>query len=132
VGGPHRCGVRQGSQAEQGGVLGPGQLVAAICAEQVGAGGRSDDQRPAGEHPDRGGAVADQERQVLVGVSRRGQRLQGEPAHVHLVTVNEPVVMEPAVTRRRGQDRRAVLGGQLAGAGQEVRVQVGVRRVRHT
>ena len=58
VGGPHRGGVGEGGEAVQGGVLGAGEFLGPVVAEQVGPGGGADDQRPAGEHPDRSAAVA--------------------------------------------------------------------------
>src|SRR5204862_5500884 len=80
-------------------------------------------------HPDRPAAVAEQERQVLVGVPRRREGLQGQPAEVDFVTVVQPHVVEAAAAGGAGEDGGAVVGGELAGAGEEVGVQVGVRGV---
>ena len=49
-----RVSSGQRGQPVQRGVLGPGQLLGALGPDQVGAGRRADEQRPAGEHP--GGA----------------------------------------------------------------------------
>lgn len=91
-------------------------------AEQVGAGRRPDDERPAGEHSDRCDAVEEQVRQVFVGVAWRGEGPQGQAAQVDLVAVAEPDVVERPAAGGRGEDAGAVAGGELAGAGQEVGV----------
>ena len=59
-----------------------------------------------------------------------GQGAQRQPAEVDLVAVAEAAVVEGALPGGRGEDLRAVVGGELAGAGQEVGVQVGVGGVR--
>ncbi len=63
---------------------------------------------------------------MLVGVPRGGQRPQRQPAQVDLVGVAQATMVEPAPAGRRGQHHRTVGGGKLAGAGQEVGVQVRV------
>ena len=55
---------------------------------------------------------------------------QGEPAQVHLITVGQPVMGERAAPGGRAEDFRAVAGGELAGPGQEIGMQVGFRRER--
>src|SRR5439155_9384901 len=112
VGGPHRGGVGEGGEAVQGGVLGAGEFLGPVVAEQVGPGGRADDQRPAGEHPDRSAAVAEQERQVLVGVPGGGQGVQGQSVEVDLVAVAQCPVVEGAPAGGGGEDGRVVVGGE--------------------
>jgi hypothetical protein len=126
VGRPHRRRRGQRGQPAQGRELGPGQLFRAVRAEQVGARRGTHDQRPAGEHPGRAGAVAQQERQVLVGVARRGERGQAQSAEIDLVAVAQPTVGEPALAGGGGQHGGAVVVGQLHRPGEEVGVQVGV------
>ena len=66
---------------------------------------------------------------MLGRVPGRLQGAQGEPAEIDLVTVAEPDMVEDPLTGGRGQDRRVVVGMQLAGAGDEVRMQVSLGRV---
>ena len=53
-------------------------------------------------------------------------RAQREPAQICLVPVSQAPVSEGAAPRSRREDLRAVAGGQLPGAGQEVSVRVRV------
>ena len=128
VGGPHRGRRRAARPA--GAASGTGRGPAPRCGPAPSRSVRAadaDDQRPAGEHPDRRGAVEQQERQVLVGVPGRGQRAQGQPAQVDLVAVAQAAVVE-----RRGRpaaEARTCAPSSAASwtrAGQEVGVQVGV------
>ncbi|MCM4083149.1 hypothetical protein LXN57_36920 [Actinoplanes sp. TRM88002] len=59
-----------------------------------------------------------------------GQRAQGEPAEVDLGAVIEAGVVEGALPGGRRQNPGAVVVRELAGAGQEIGVQVGLGRVR--
>jgi hypothetical protein len=68
---------------------------------------------------------------VLVGVSGRGDCLHGKAAEVGPVTVAQAPVLEAAVSVGRREDGGAVVGGELAGAAEEIRVQVRVRDIRH-
>lgn len=111
-------------------VLGAGEFVGPLGAEQVGAGGGADDEGSAGEDAQLPRAVQQEEGQVLVGVSGGGQGPQCQPAQVGLVAVGERGVREGAVSGGGGQDGRAVVGGELERAGEEVGVQVGVGGVR--
>ena len=86
---------------------------------------------PVGEHPDRCGAVQEQEGQVFIGVPGGGQGAQGEPAEVDLVTVAQTAMRERTSAGHRRQDRRPVRGGELGRAGEEVGVQVSVGGVGH-
>ncbi len=107
-------------------VLRAGQLVGALGAEQIGPGGRADDEGAAGEHAQLAVAVQEQEGQMLVGMPRRGQRAQRQPAQVGLVAIGERGMREAAVAGGGGQHRRAVIGCELQCPGEEVRMQVGV------
>ncbi len=130
VGGPQRDVVGQGEQALHRAVLAAGQLLGAGRVDQVGAGGGADDEGPAGEHPDRCVAVEEQVGEVLVGVAGGGEGAQSEPAEVDLVAVAQPDVVELAAAGGGGEDGRAVGGGEVEGAGEEVGVQVGLGRER--
>jgi hypothetical protein len=68
------------------------------------------------------GAVEEDERDVLVGMTRRGDRVQAQATEVDLVAVAEAAMRVAPVTRGRGEDRRVIAGRELEGAGQEVRV----------
>jgi hypothetical protein len=105
----------------------PGQLLGPVRRDQVGPGYRPDQQRPAGEQRGRPVTVEQQVGQVLRGVAGRGQGPQAQPAEVHVVAVAQPPVAEPAAALRCGEDLRAVRG-ELAAAGHEVGVQVGLGR----
>jgi hypothetical protein len=67
---------------------------------------------------------------VFVGVTGGRHRAQREPAQVDILTVAEREVRELPPAGGGGEDRRAVPGGELERAGEEVRVQVGVGGVR--
>ena len=55
-----------------------------------------------------------------------GQRPQSQPTEVDLVPVRQSPVRELPAARPRCEHGRALVGGQLNGAAQEVGVQVGV------
>jgi len=63
---------------------------------------------------------------MLGGMPRRGPGPQCQSAQVHLVPVGQSPVLPNSPLGGGGEDLRAVGHGQLPGAGQEVRVQVGV------
>ncbi|MGE3287743.1 MAG: hypothetical protein AB7J32_16850 [Pseudonocardia sp.] len=65
---------------------------------------------------------------MLVGVSGGGEGGEAQPAQVDLVPVLQPTVREGPPPGRGRQQDRAELVCELAAAGQEVRVQVGVGR----
>jgi hypothetical protein len=111
--------------------LSPRQFLGALVGYQIGAGGRTHDQRPAGEHPDLTVTVEQQERQVLVGVTGCQQRTQAQPAEIDLVAVVEAGVGEFAVPRRGGQHLGSALRAELVCAGKEIGVQMGVGGERH-
>jgi hypothetical protein len=62
-------------------------------------------------------------------MSRGGQRPQGESAEVDLLAVLQPLVGEAEAAGVGREDLGAVGRGQLAAAGQEVRMQVSLGRV---
>jgi hypothetical protein len=66
---------------------------------------------------------------VFRGVAGGRKRAQGEAAEVDLVAVAQADVVERALPGGRREDLRAVIAGELPGAGQEVGVQVGLGRV---
>ena len=68
---------------------------------------------------------------MLVGVPGGGQRLECEAAEVGFVAVAQCPVFEGTPASGGGEDGRAVVGGELACAGEEVGVQVGVGGVGH-
>jgi hypothetical protein len=127
---PDRDVIGQLEQAVHGPVLGAGELLGASWVDQVGAGDRADHQGSACEDARRPVAIEEQERQVLVGVPGSAQRAQPEATQVELVAVAEAGVVEGATAGGRRDDGRAVGGGELAGTGEEVGVQMGVRGVR--
>jgi hypothetical protein len=110
----------------QGPVGGAGQRLGQLRAGQVGAGHRAHQEGPPTEQGLRPSAVQQQVADVLGGVPRGGQRLQGEPTQVDLLGVLQPMMgkAEPAGPGR--EDLGAVGGGQFPAAGQEVGVQVGL------
>ena len=65
---------------------------------------------------------------MLVGVPGGGDGLQPQPPQVDLVAVAKPPVRISAAPGGGGQHLRAVGGRELAGAGEEVGVQVSIRR----
>ena len=95
-----------------------------LRAGQVGAGSRADQQRPAGEHPERPPAVEQQVREMLSGMAGRRPGPQRQAAQVDLIPVRQPPVTEGTAPGRGREDLRAVVGGQLHRPGQEVGVQV--------
>ncbi len=86
----------QGGEPAQAVVLGAGQLVGMVGAEQVGAAGAADEQAAAGEHGGRLGRVAfvDQVREVLVGVAGGGHGDQAQVAEQQFVAVVDGPVRE--------------------------------------
>ncbi|MGJ5894662.1 hypothetical protein ACSCBZ_22275 [Streptomyces niveiscabiei] len=126
VGGPHRGGVRESGQPLERAVLGAGEFLGAIGAQQVGAGGGVHDQRAAGEHPEFPAVVEQEEGQMLVGVAGGGECPQGQPAQVGLVAVRQAPVLEgtPAAAAEastvalgcRGRVGRRRRGSRRAGA----------------
>ena len=131
MGGPHLHLAGQLGEPAQRGVLGAGEFVGAVLGDQVGAGGRADQQRPAGEDSDFAVAVEQEKSHVLVGVSRSQQGTQPQSAQVHLVTVMQPRVRELAMAGRRRQHLCAAGCPELVCAGKEVGMQVGVGGERH-
>ena len=129
--GPQRHVVGQGEQPLHRRVLGARQLLDTGRVDQVGAGRRPDDERPTGEHTDRFVTVEQQEREVFVRVTGGHQRPQPEPAQVDLVAVRQPGVWKLPPACRGREDGRAVGGGQVERAGEEVSVQVRVGREGH-
>ena len=89
VRGPDQGLVRQFEQPLNRGVLGSGQFQGAIAPDQVGPGGGADQERSAGEHPDRVVAVEQQEGEVLRGVAGCGDRPQAQTAQADLVAVSQ-------------------------------------------
>src|SRR6266511_125733 len=106
----------------------PRQRLGLLGGDQVGAGDRADQQRPAAEHGERPATVQQQVGQMLGRVAGGGHRAQREPAEVELLVAVQAVVVEGEPAGPRREDLRAAGGGQLAGAGQEVGVQVGLCR----
>ena len=68
---------------------------------------------------------------MLVGVPGGGQGVQGQSVEVDLVAVAQCPVVEGTPASGGGEDGRVVVGGELACAGEEVGVQVGVGGVGH-
>ncbi len=67
---------------------------------------------------------------MLGGVAGGRQSAQGQPTQVDLVTITQPDMVEGPIAGRAGEDLGAVIRRELAGAGQEVGVQMGLGRVR--
>ena len=89
------------------------------------------DQRPAGEHADFPITVEQQERHVLMRVTRRQPRTESQATKVHLVSIMKPGVGEFPMTGGRRQNLGALSRSQLMCTGKEVGVQMGVGRERH-
>ena len=107
-------------------VLGAGQLLGAGWVDQVGASDGADQQGPSGEDPHGLVAVEQQEGQVLIGVPRGAQGAQPQAAEIGLVSVAQSGVVEVAAAGGGCQHRRGVRRRELAGAGEEVGMEVGV------
>jgi hypothetical protein len=104
-------------------VQGAGQRLGLVGGDEVGSGHRPDQQRPAGEHPRRRGAVQQQVGEVLGGVAGGGQGPQRQAAQVDLVAVAQPSVGEGQLGRSRRQ-HPGPGASKLARPGDEVGVQV--------
>jgi hypothetical protein len=112
-------------------VLQPGQLLGAVRPGKVGACGPADDQGATGEHPNHRGPVKQLKRQMLAGMTRCGQRLQCQPAQIHLVALVQTLMGEFASTRGRSQHPGTIQRGQLHRSRQEVGMQVRIGRELH-
>ena len=143
VAGPHLDVVGQGHEAvAQAGEQAPSPLEAGVDAagglvEQIGAADVAHEDEVAGQEEAGllgGGAVGDEERQVLGGVAWRVDRLRAHVAHGHDVAVAERLVVEGVgplgAALGREVQARARPVGELASAGLEVGVDVGLGHVR--
>jgi hypothetical protein len=124
VGGVHAQVVGEGEDPlVQGAPQRPSQRLRAVGADQVGAGHRADQQRPAGEQHQWSGAIDQEVGEMLGGVAGGRQRPQPKAAQVDLLPVAQTAMweLEPCRSRR---DHGGAQGGQLAAAGDEVGMQV--------
>lgn len=126
VGGVHRRLVGQREQlVVQRAPQGPGEPVGLIGGDEVGAGDGAHQQRPAREHADGSVAVGEQVGEVLGGVPGRGQGPQAQAGEVDGATVRHGPVRPRELGARRSDHGRAEVG-ELAAAGHEVGVEVGL------
>jgi len=101
------------------------QRLGLVGGDQVGAGDCADEQRAAREQCDRFRAVSQQPAQVLGRVTRGGDGAQAKAAEAEFVAVVEAAMGPLEAAGSRSEHGRAP-GGELAAAGEEVGMQVGL------